>query len=502
MRRPTLAIGSTLTVVGLLVGCDRAAAPAPPAPVATVTPEASKYADSLRQQVTTDAMMTHLRKLQDIANANNGTRAVGTPGFDASVDYVVGELRAKGFDVQTPQFDVKVFESDPGTLTLAGSNFTARALEYSLGTPPEGLTAPLVAAPVDDTPGCTPSDYDGLPVTGAAVLVDRGVCPFSQKLDAATQRGAVALVVANNVDGKVLGGTLGAGTAVKIPAVSVTKADGAQLRAKPGTVSLKLTAKVRDFMARNVIAQTKTGSTDNVVMAGAHLDSVPAGPGINDNGSGVAAVLETALQMGSSPQVKNAVRFGFWGAEELGTIGSEKYIESLNVDQLRDIALYLNFDMLASPNPGYFTYDGDQSMPPSRNAPESRVPEGAAGIERALVAFLKTSGKTAQDTSFDGRSDYDGFTKAGVPSGGLFAGAEEDMTADQATLWGGTAGQPFDPNYHQPTDTLERIDQTALGIQGSGVGYAVGLYAQDLSGRNGVPLREDRTRHIVTAAQP
>lgn len=502
MRRTTLAIGSTLTVVGILAGCDRAAAPAPPAPVATVTPEASKYADSLRQQVTTDAMMTHLRKLQDIANANNGTRAVGTPGFDASVDYVVGELRAKGFDVQTPQFDVKVFESDPGTLSLGGANFTARALEYSLGTAPGGLTAPLVAAPVDDTPGCTPSDYDGLPVTGAAVLVDRGVCPFSQKLDAATQRGAVALVVANNVDGKVLGGTLGAGTAVKIPAVSVTKADGAQLRAKPGTVSLKLTANVRDFLARNVIAQTKSGSTDNVVMAGAHLDSVPAGPGINDNGSGVAAVLETALQMGSSPQVKNAVRFGFWGAEELGTIGSEKYIESLNVDQLRDIALYLNFDMLASPNPGYFTYDGDQSMPPSPNAPASRVPEGAAGIERALVAFLKMSGKTAQDTSFDGRSDYDGFTKAGIPSGGLFAGAEEDMTADQATLWGGTAGQPFDPNYHQPTDTLEHIDQTALGIQGSGVGYAVGLYAQDLSGRNGVPLREDRTRHIVTAAQP
>ena len=447
-------------------------------------------------------MMAHLQKLQDIANANNGTRAVGTPGFDASVDYVVGELRAKGFDVQTPQFDVKVFESDPGTLTLGGSTFVARALEYSLDTPPDGLTAPLVAAPDDDTPGCTPSDYDGLAVTGAAVLVNRGVCPFSQKLDAATQRGAVALVVVNNVDGKLLGGTLGASTGVKIPAVSVTKADGEQLRAKPGTVTLKLTANVRDFVARNVIAQTKTGSTDNVVMAGAHLDSVPAGPGINDNGSGVAAVLETALQMGSSPEVKNAVRFGFWGAEELGTVGSEKYIESLNEDQLRDIALYLNFDMLASPNPGYFTYDGDQSMPPSRTAPPSRVPEGAAGIERALVAFLKVAGKTAQDTAFDGRSDYDGFTKAGIPSGGLFAGAEEDMTADQAALWGGTAGKPFDPNYHQATDTLEHIDRTAIGIQGSGVGYVVGLYAQDLGGRNGIPLREDRTRHIVTAAQP
>ncbi|MCV7230179.1 M28 family metallopeptidase [Mycolicibacterium komossense] len=502
MRRTTLAKVGILTVVSILAACDKAAPTQSTASSTAVAPEAGRYADSLRQQVTTDAMMTHLQKLQDIANANNGTRAVGTPGFDASVDYVAGELRAKGFDVQTPQFDVKVFESDPGTVTLDGTAFVARALEYSLGTPADGVTAPLVPARVDDTPGCSPSDYDGLPVTGAAVLVDRGVCPFSQKLDAATQRGAVALIVADNVDEKVMGGTLGETTAVKIPTVSVTKADGAQLRAKPGTVTLRINANVRNIAARNVIAQTKTGSADNVVMAGAHLDSVPEGPGINDNGSGVAAVLETALQMGASPQVQNAVRFGFWGAEELGTVGSEKYIESLNEDQLRDIALYLNFDMLASPNPGYFTYDGDQSMAPRRGAPATRVPEGAAGIERTLVAYLKAAGKPAQDTSFDGRSDYDGFTKAGIPSGGLFAGAEEDMTADQAELWGGTAGKPFDPNYHQATDTIEHIDKTALGIQGSGVGYAVGLYAQDLGGRNGIPVREDRTRHIVTASQP
>ena len=110
-------------------------------------------------------------------------------------------------------------------------------------------------------------------------------------------------------------------------------------------------------------------------MAGAHLDSVPEGPGINDDGSGVAAVLETAVQLGNSPQVHNVVRFGFWGAEELGLIGSRNYVESLNSEDLKNIALYLNFDMLASPNPGYFTYDGDQSLPAdSRGHPV--VPEG------------------------------------------------------------------------------------------------------------------------------
>ena len=273
----------------------------------------------------------------------------------------------------------------------------------------------MVAARVEDSPGCTASDYDGLPVKGAVVLVDRGSCQFSQKQAAAAERGAVALIVANNEDGDEMGGTLGEDSNPKIPVISITKASGERLRGAPGETTLKLKAGIHVKKARNVIAQTKTGSTADVVMVGAHLDSVPEGPGINDNGSGVAAVLETAVQMGPSPPVQNAVRFGFWGAEELGLKGSDNYVESLNVDQLKDIALYLNFDMLGSPNPGYFTYDGDQSVPPNPREANPRVPEGSAGIERNFVSYLKDAGETAQDTSFDGRSDYDGFTMAGVP---------------------------------------------------------------------------------------
>jgi Zn-dependent M28 family amino/carboxypeptidase len=455
---------------------------------------APDFAASLRGRVTTDAMMAHLTKLQDIANANGNTRAVGTPGYDASVDYVVGKLRDKGFDVQTVQFDARVFHSDPGSVTVADKKFDARALEFTLATPPVGVTGPLVAVPVDASPGCNASDYDNLPINGAVVLVDRGTCPFAQKENAAVQRGAVAMVVADNVVEERMGGTLGETTDVKIPVVSVTKSDGALLRTTVGPATVKLSAATKTMQARNVIAQTKTGLTSDVVMAGAHLDSVPEGPGINDNGSGVAAVLETALQLGSSPQVHNAVRFGFWGAEELGLIGSRKYVESLDVNALKDIALYMNFDMLASPNPGYFTYDGDQSMPlDKRGSPV--VPEGSAGIERSLAAYLNSAGKTPQDTSFDGRSDYDGFTLAGIPSGGLFSGAENKKTQEQAKLWGGAADQPFDPNYHKSTDTLDHIDRTELGINGGGVAYAMGLYAQDLTGRNGIPIREDRTRH-------
>ncbi|MHA7649669.1 M28 family metallopeptidase [Mycobacterium sp. ML4] len=488
------AVLAVIAIVAFLTaGCGQGSKQAVPSGVSQA---AGEFANTIRSKVSTDAMMAHLSKLQDIANANNGTRAVGTPGYEASVDYVVETLRKSGFDVQTPEFSARVFHSEKGSVSAGEVTADARALEYSLPTPPEGVTGPLLFAPEDDSPGCTPSDYDKLPAKGAVAVVDRGNCPFSQKEDAAAQRGAVALIVVDNVDEESMGGTLGANTDVKIPVVSVTKSVGFQLRSKSGPATIKLNANTQSFKARNVIAQTKTGSQTDVVMAGAHLDSVPEGPGINDNGSGVAAILETAVQLGNSPQIHNGVRFGFWGAEELGLIGSRNYVESLDLEGLKHIALYLNFDMLASPNPGYFTYDGDQSLAlDARGQPV--VPEGSAGIERTLVAYLKQAGKTAQDTSFDGRSDYDGFTLAGIPSGGLFSGAEAKKSDEQAKLWGGTANEPFDPNYHQKGDTLEHIDRTSLGIQGGGVAYAVALYAQDLGGRNGVPVMEDRTRHVL-----
>jgi Zn-dependent M28 family amino/carboxypeptidase len=502
MSRGICAVVAAVGVVAAFGGCGskpaKEAANPPETPAASSA--AADYAAALRGRITGDAMMAHLQKLQDIADAHDGNRSLGTAGYDASVDYVATALRDKGFDVQTPEFEVRLAFAEDPALTVNGAAVEAKPLEFTIGTPDAGVSGPLVAARVEDTPGCTAADYDGLPVQGAVVLVDRGTCPFSQKQSAAAERGAVALVVANNEDDDQMGGTLGEESNPKIPVVSVTKATGERLRAAPGATTLRLKAGVDVKKTRNVIAQTKTGSSTDVVMVGAHLDSVKEGPGINDNGSGVAAVLETALQLGPSPDVANAVRFGFWGAEELGLKGSNNYVESLDVDQLKDIALYLNFDMLGSPNPGYFTYDGDQSVAPSPRDPTPRVPEGSAGIERTFVAYLKQAGETAQDTGFDGRSDYDGFTMAGVPAGGLFSGAEDKMTREQAGLWDGKADEPFDPNYHKAADTVDHIDRKALEINGSGVGYVVGIYAQDQRGRNGVPIRDDRTRHVLTAS--
>lgn len=501
MRRSlTGAVLGTVVLTGLavaLAGCDAKTelqTTQPEAQPEGVSASAVEFANQLRERVTIDAMMGHLERLQEIADNNDGNRALGSPGYDESVDYVAEALRDKGFDVETPEFEVRLpFAEDP-QVTVGGQAVTAKPLEFTIGT--EGVSGPLVAAKAEETPGCEAADYDGLNVAGAVVLVDRGACAFSIKQAVAAERGAVAMIVANNTDGDEMGGTLGRRTDVKIPVVSVTKAEGARLRANPGPTTIKLVAGVRVEKTRNVIAQTDTGSPSDVVMVGAHLDSVPEGPGINDNGSGVAAVLETALQLGSSPDVNYAVRFGFWGAEEEGLLGSTNYVESLNEEQLKDIALYLNFDMLGSPNPGYFTYDGDQSIPPGPRVP--RVPEGSAGIERTLAAYLADAGKMPQDTGFDGRSDYDAFTLAGIPAGGLFSGAEDKMSAEQAEEWGGKAEEPFDPNYHKNTDTLEHVDREALRIHGEGVAFTVGLYAQDQRGRNGIPVREDRTRHQIS----
>ncbi len=490
----------SMAAVMVLAGCGRDMRPPPteqPSTPAGPTPAATAFAEKVSQAVTKDAMMVHVTKLQEIADEHGGNRALGSPGYDASVDYVANTLRDKGFDVQTPEFEVRLPYSDEPALTVSGARVEAFPLEFTIGTGPDGVAGELVPARVEESPGCTASDYDGLPVRGAVVLVDRGECQFGDKQAAAAERGAVALIVADNVDGDEMGGTLGPETDVKIPVIGVTKASGEQLRADPGRTTIKLNAGVRVEHTRNVIAQTKTGSGSDVVMTGAHLDSVAEGPGINDNGSGVAAVLETALQLGPSPDVKYAVRFGFWGAEELGLLGSNDYVASLDVDELKDLALYLNFDMIASPNPGYFTIDGDQSEAPDPNLEAPRIPEGSAGIERTLVAYLKSAGKDPADVQFEGRSDFSSFTLAGVAAGGLFTGAEEKMTPEQAERWGGEAGQPFDPNYHKAGDTIENVDQTALEINGRGAAYAVGLYAQDQGGRNGVPIRDDRTRHVL-----
>lgn len=472
----------TVGVAGavILAGCSSTSEPDSP-PV---------DASALAASVTEGGVVAHLEQLQTIAENNNGNRAAGTSGYDASVDYVAQVLEDKGFDVETPEFEFHKFDVRTEALRSGDRDLEVRALSYSPSTGPEGITARLVPAPKDESPGCEVTDYDGLDVTGAIVLVNRGVCPFAAKQQFASERGAAGVIVVNNEDGPMNGGTLGDPDVGKVPTGGVSKADGAALEQAGGDVTLTLDTTTESSTARNVIAQTKTGSAEDVVMVGAHLDSVPDGPGINDNGTGVAATLETAVQLGGSPDVDNAVRFAFWGAEELGLLGSEAYVNSLSQDQRNDIALYLNFDMLGSENAGYLAYDGDNSD----NVGEGPGPEGSAGIERTFIEFLKGNGVAADGTDFDGRSDYGPFIEHGIPSGGVFSGADETKTPEQAQKWGGTPDVVYDENYHSATDTLENVNRAALAKNAAAVAYAVGVYAESLAGPNGVPTGADREK--------
>lgn len=437
---------------------------------------------ALADAVTIDAVMAHLSELERIAAEHDGNRAVGTAGYDASVDYVAGALRDAGFDVQTPEFEAVSFGVEAQALIVDGVDVPVRTLGLSPSTGADGLTAPVVRVPADDTPGCDAADYDGLDVAGAIAVVDRGVCTFAVKEQVAADRGAAALLIVNNEDGPLAGAALSEETPPRIPVGGVSAAEGDRF-AVATSAALTLDTRTERQSSRNVIAQTATGSTDDVVVVGAHLDSVPDGPGINDNGSGVAAVLETALQLGPEAGVTNAVRFAFWGAEEVGLVGSGRYVESLPQDERDAIALYLNFDMLGSPNPGYLLFDGDDSD----GLGAGPGPEGSAGIERTLARFFAERGIDAGGTDFDGRSDYGPFIEVGIPAGGVFSGAEQPKTAEQADAWGGVADAPFDPNYHAPGDGVDNIDRDGFAVNASAVAYGTAVYALSIDGPDGVP---------------
>ena len=207
----------------------------------------------------------------------------------------------------------------------------------------------------------------------------------------------------------------------------------------------------------NVFAETRDGDPNNVIMVGAHLDSVNAGPGIQDNGSGSAAILAVAEQM-AKVKPRNKVRFAWWGAEEANLVGSTYYVTNLPDNEIQKIALYLNFDMIGSPNYVFFVYDGDDSD----GVGAGPGPAGSDKIEAFFNGFYTQFGEPFKGTDFTGRSDYGPFIAAGIPAGGLFTGAEGIKTAQEAAVWGGTAGVAYDPCYHQACDTYGNVNSTRL----------------------------------------
>jgi hypothetical protein len=405
MRRAVVLCAAVLAggVAALSCGSAERMAPAQ-APTATAPAPAGPIAEA--------DIREHLAALQRIARRNRNTRAAGRPGDRETSDYIARRLRAAGWKVRFQAVSFPFFQilGRPEVQGLArGRDFSV--LRYS----GSGAVTGRVTA-IDDR-ACTEAAL--APVRrGDVAVVARGTCTFRVKARNAQRAGAAALVVVDREATRPVSATLGDPDATDIPVVAVSAAAGARLARAQGRVTLRVQTRSQRRRSRNVLAETPGAAPDGrFVMAGAHLDSVPAGPGINDNGSGIAALLEVAERLAGRP----GLRLGFWAAEELGLHGSRRYVRGLSATQRRQLIAYLNLDMVGSPRPRPQVYDTD-------NDAERALRRAFAGPE--------------QEIRLGGASDHAAFQRAGIPVGGLFTGA----------------GRRADPCYHRRCDDLDNVD--------------------------------------------
>jgi Zn-dependent M28 family amino/carboxypeptidase len=476
--------------------------------VPSATTAVGTDSSQLRAAVTVANVNTHLVSFQQFGQASipefgHATRVDGSLGYTQSVDYVANQLRAAGYLVTVQDFIFDRFE-ETATPIFQRTTPTARTyaqdgdfatMDYSGSG---DVTARLVAvggivipSPGGSESGCEASDFSGFPA-GAIALIQRGTCPFRQKAANAQAAGAAAVVIFNegNVDpdddriGTVFG-TLDP-PQMTLPVIGTSFAVGQELYnliQSGATVNVRVAvaAHVVRSESSNVLADTPTGRADRTVVVGAHLDSVDAGPGINDNGSGTAAILEVAKQMAAlGVKPTNRVRFAFWGAEEFGLLGAEHYLANLPKAELKNLMLNLNFDMVGSPNYVRFVYDGDGS------ATGTKGPSGSGNIERVFLDYFASQGLATEPTAFDGRSDYGPFIDRGIPAGGLFTGAEGIKSAAEAAVYGGTAGAAYDPCYHEACDTYPtNVNSTVLDQMADAIADATLQFAMTTSSTSG-----------------
>ncbi|SDI01659.1 aminopeptidase Y [Sinosporangium album] len=456
--------------------------------VIPLCPTAPAFAENpvhvLEKAVSGAGVSKHLIAFQAIADAHGGNRAAGLPGYAASVDYVAGLLRKAGYEVILQPFRFNFYReigkpsfervgaapyehpADFSTVEHSGpGDVTAQVQPVDVRLPPD-------SRPSTSTSGCEPSDFTSF-VPGRIALLQRGGCPFRVKATNAVTAGAAAVIIFNEGrPGRTDSFNGSLEEPHSVPVVATSYGIGRELAETRATVRVATQVESESRVSHNVIVQTEHGDPDDVVVVGAHLDSVQEGAGINDNGSGAGAVLEVALAM-AEHKPRRAVRFIWWGAEELGLIGSKHYVRALSPQERSKIKLYLNFDMVASPNYIYGIYDGDDSD----KVGQGPGPAGSAEIERAFQKYYEKRSLPHMGTDFTGRSDYGPFIEYGIPAGGLFTGGETPKTPAQAALFGGTAGLSYDSCYHRACDDLSNINHTALDVNTDAIASVTATFA-------------------------
>ncbi|HEY7451036.1 MAG TPA: M20/M25/M40 family metallo-hydrolase [Candidatus Limnocylindria bacterium] len=437
--------------------------PSGAAPSGSVPAADLEISQALRDAVEPDAIQAHLDELFAAAQAGDGTRASGTDGYTGSQAYVAETLTDAGFEVTIDEFTFPYFNelSPPSVTVVGGPTFTGgdhlRALIFSRSGEFE---APIVAVAIDDdgmpigSGGCDESDWDDFPV-GSIALAGPAPCFRRQMVDAAQTAGAAALIISspNYAPGTVRRPTLLDPSGIEIPALYASSEVGTALReaaAAGGSVQLFVETLIQDRVTANVLAERPGTEPDEVVMLGGHLDSVIDGPGINDNGSGTATILEIALQLAEMDPTRRTIRVAFWAVEELGLYGSYNWIQSQDPEDLQQVVAYLNLDMVGSPNFVRQVYDSTSAVFDSHE------------ITDAFGAYFDAVGLAWEPEDLGQGSDHAAFDDFGIPTGGLFSGASELKSDEQAELFGGVADKSMDPCYHLSCDTPDQVSATAL----------------------------------------
>ncbi|ATL69137.1 M28 family peptidase [Nocardia terpenica] len=446
-----------------ILGALAAAAALTITPLPATAAPTEGLADALAQAVTGPDTYRHLQVLQAIADANGGVRAVHTPGLAATEDYLETTLATAGYhpivqDVPYTRFAVVAEDT-----RIVDGNTPLRTMVMDESPALSDVTAPAVPGPAT---GCQIGDYNGLNAAGAVVVLAAASCGVTQQVTAAAQAGARAVLL-NSVtpDADTVQRLHWFGSAPPpIPLASISRNQAESLIGPhPQPVALRMNWQGHDEhgTTHTLIAETRGGSADHVAIVGAHLDSAADGPGINDDGSAIAATLQTAIQLAPYQDgVSNRVRFIWWGAAELADAGAEHYVAQLSPTDRQSIQAYLDATTIASPNFVRYVMSGPGvlSQPFDDYLTAQRLPFEHAGTD--VVA-----------------SDYEPFAAAGITVGGIFAGSLGVKTDAQATVYGGTAGQSYDPCDRQPCDRIDRIDTTALDQNARALAYAVGWTA-------------------------
>lgn len=322
----------------MAIACGSGSDPDPtPSPSPTAAPSGSTaaIADDTDTAFSADRALAHAEALA----VGIGSRPAGSAEELAAADYIRAELADYGYDAELQTFPIQAYETFRADLEVAHSDGSSQIDAAPLAGSSSGTaTAQLVSVGLG-----YPGDFPAA-ANGNIVLIERGVIEFSSKVANAEAAGAVAAVIYNNERGPFEGQlheTPG------IPVLSISGLDGQSLLDLMANETLTATVDVEinvvDGESQNVVARPSDGTCRIVV--GGHYDSVPAGPGANDNGSGTAVVIELARTLAAKGD--GDVCFALFGAEEIGLIGSIAFVEALSSDELSGIEAMLNFDMLA-----------------------------------------------------------------------------------------------------------------------------------------------------------